>query len=102
MDLSADLTDDSEVISKLKLENKQLSDELVRKSQSLVDALRALAEFNRNPVDINRRKEEIQGKLTICVLGIDHSFITIIFCLCGIGHSCITINLFVWLPTYKI
>lgn len=46
--------DDNEALKKLRDENAQLSEELIRKSQSLVDALRALAEFHENPQDITK------------------------------------------------
>ena len=46
--------EDNEALRKLRDENAQLSEELIRKSQSLVDALRALAEFHENPQDITR------------------------------------------------
>ena len=41
-------------MKKLRDENAQLSEELIRKSQSLVDALRALAEFHENPVQVTK------------------------------------------------
>merc|ERR1712154_142063 len=49
-----DIGDDNEALKKLQAENNQLSEELIRKSQSLVDALRALAEFHENPVSITK------------------------------------------------
>jgi len=48
--VSAELLDvDDEALRALRGENAQLSEELIRKSQSLVDALNALAEFHSNP-----------------------------------------------------
>eukprot|EP01084_Bolivina_argentea_P313470 542852_1 len=46
--------DESDAIQKLRDENAQLSQELIRKSQSLVNALRALAEFHQNPHNITK------------------------------------------------
>lgn len=47
------IADDNEVIQRLRDENKQLSEDLMRKSQSLVDALKALSMLNNTQSPIS-------------------------------------------------